>query len=218
MKMKKLNNSIFLLIIFQLLCWNNSDAQEVVIGNQTWATENLDVETFRNGDTIPEAKTDKDWMKACKEGKPAWCYNDNDSINGKKYGKLYNGYVISDPRGLAPEGWHIPSNEEWQILEKFLRKDVANKLKSTSGWAENGNGTNSSGFNALPSGQRQGKTNTQPSQDADFENSKVLAYWWSSTTKNSNGHWYQFIYTRFSYFSASTADNGIGLSVRCIKD
>ena len=93
----------------------------VKIGTQTWMAENLNVSTFRNGDAIPEVKTDAEWAQAFKEEKPAWCYYDNDPANGAKYGKLYNGYaVVIDPRGLAPAGFHIPSEVEWIKLASYL--------------------------------------------------------------------------------------------------
>jgi uncharacterized protein (TIGR02145 family) len=119
-------------------------------------TENLNVDKFRNGDPIPEAKIDEEWEEADENGEPAWCYYDNDSTNGVKYGKLYNWYAVTDPRGLAPEGWNVPIDEEWTTLIDFLGgEDVAGtKMKSTSGWAESGNGTKESGFSGLPGGNR----------------------------------------------------------------
>ena len=106
----------------------------VVIGSQTWMSENLNVSTFRNGDPIPEAKTNEEWKKAGKEGKPAWCYYDNDPKNGAKYGKLYNWYAVNDPRGLAPTGWHVPTKAEWGTLVEQLGNDAEKKMKSQSGW------------------------------------------------------------------------------------
>src|SRR5688500_248117 len=91
---------------------------EIKIGGQTWMTSNLDVSTFRNGDSIPEVTSAEAWVKAAKEGKPAWCYYQNDP--GKSYGRLYNWYAVNDSRGLAPVGWHIPTNEEWILLEETV--------------------------------------------------------------------------------------------------
>lgn len=110
--------------------------KSVKIGTQTWMTENLNVSNFRNGDPIPEAKTNEEWESARKEGKPAWCYFENDPKNGAKYGKLYNWYAVNDSRGLAPEGWHVPSDEEWWVLNDYLGGStlVGAKMKSTSGW------------------------------------------------------------------------------------
>ncbi len=110
--------------------------KSVKIGTQTWMLENLNVSTFRNGDPIPEAKTDEEWEKAGKEGKPVWCYYDNDPKNGAKYGKLYNWYAVNDPRELAPIGWHVSTDVEWEILHDFLGgwEVAGKKMKSTSGW------------------------------------------------------------------------------------
>ena len=106
----------------------------VTIGTQVWMKENLNVSTFRNGDPIPEVKTDEEWKRACDEGKPAWCYYDYDPKNGTKYGKLYNWYAVSDSRVLAPSGYHVPTDEEWKMIEDFLGDDAGTKMKSTSGW------------------------------------------------------------------------------------
>ena len=83
------------------------------IGNHVWDTENINEEYFRNGDLIPEAKTAEEWVAAGNAKRPAWCYYDNDPKNGALYGKLYNWYAVNDMRGLAPYGWHVPSDEEW---------------------------------------------------------------------------------------------------------
>jgi uncharacterized protein (TIGR02145 family) len=147
--------------------------QTVTIGTQTWMTKNLDVATFRNGDVIPQAKTDEEWQAAGENKSPAWCYYDNDPKNGTKYGKLYNWYAVNDARGLAPTGFHIPSPQEWHVLSTFLGGyDVVDKkMKSNSGWL-NSNGTNSSGFSGLPGGCRY--------YDGYFDNVGMGGYWWSS--------------------------------------
>jgi uncharacterized protein (TIGR02145 family) len=102
-------------------------------------TRNLDVERFRNGDLIPHAESNEEWKVAGENGQPAWCYYDNDPENGKKYGKLYNWFTVNDSRGLAPEGWHIPTYEEWARLEEFLGTEIAgHKMKSMNDWEEEG--------------------------------------------------------------------------------
>lgn len=92
----------------------------VKIGDQVWMAENLNVSTFRNGDSIPHAETNEEWENAGKEGKPAWCYYENNSNNGDKYGKLYNWFAVIDRRGLAPKGWHIAIKTDWEILIQYL--------------------------------------------------------------------------------------------------
>ena len=143
--MKKSLTLIFLLITIVSISQQTgtiTDAREgkvyktVDLGNQTWMAENLNVSTFRNGDTILEVKTTEEWIKAGKEGKPAWCYYDNDTANGRIYGKLYNWYAVDDKRGLAPDGWHVATDEEWTTLSHFLGGEftAGKKMKSLSGW------------------------------------------------------------------------------------
>lgn len=97
--MKKVSLIFILLIGFGCISY----AQTVTIGTQVWRTKNLDVATFRNGDSIPQAKTNEEWEKAAENQQPAWCYYNNDPANGAKYGKLYNWYAVNDSRGLAPD-------------------------------------------------------------------------------------------------------------------
>ncbi|MBK9465523.1 MAG: fibrobacter succinogenes major paralogous domain-containing protein [Chitinophagaceae bacterium] len=86
----------------------------IVIGTQQWMNNNLDVAFYRNGDPIPQVTDPTAWAGLTTG---AWCYYNNDSTLGNKYGKLYNWYAVNDPRGLAPQGWHIPSDAEWTALE-----------------------------------------------------------------------------------------------------
>jgi uncharacterized protein (TIGR02145 family) len=130
----------------------------VKIGNQIWLKENLKIDRFRNGDQIPEAKNRFEWMKATEEKKPVWSHYDYNAKYESIFGKIYNGFAVTDLRHLAPEGYHIPSDSEWDILAIFLggkqiaasslRIDIADciKLGLPIEWA----GTNSSGFSALP--------------------------------------------------------------------
>ena len=98
----------------------SKDSGTIRIGSQTWAVANLNVNTFRNGDTIPEASTNKEWVAAGESGKPAWCYYNNDPANGPKFGKLYNWYAVNDPRGLAPVGWTLSGDADWTKLINSL--------------------------------------------------------------------------------------------------
>ncbi len=124
----------FFLVFFGLMGIIHS--QTVTIGTQVWMTKNLDVDHFRNGNPIPQAKTDEEWERAGKNKQPAWCYYNNDPANGVKYGKLYNWYAVNDQRGLAPAGYHVPSEEEWQVLTDYLGglESAGKEMKSISGW------------------------------------------------------------------------------------
>ncbi len=119
-----------LLLVVIIGTGTSTFSQTLTIGTQVWMTKNLDVSTFRNGDPIPEAKTNEEWIKAGEEGKPAWCYYNNDTVYGRKYGKLYNWYAVNDARGLAPSGYHVPTDTEWGTLETFLGNDAGTKMKS----------------------------------------------------------------------------------------
>jgi uncharacterized protein (TIGR02145 family) len=89
--------------------------------NNVWMSKNLDVDRFRNGDMIHEAKTTEEWMQAYHAKQPAWCFFENDPINDTQYGKLYNYYAVNDPRGLAPTGWRIPNRKDWRNFFAFSK-------------------------------------------------------------------------------------------------
>ena len=183
---------------------------KVVIGDQTWMNENLSVDHFRNGDPIPEAKSNEQWERAGKEGKPAWCYYENNPANEEKYGKLYNWYAVNDPRGLSPYGYHIPSHVEWTTLINCLGgKAVAGrKMRSTGGWKKSGNGNNTSGFTGLPGGGRW--------TNGKFANVGTHSYFWSSTRDSANNAWLFGLYYYEIYRSGFSIENGY--SVRCLMD
>jgi uncharacterized protein (TIGR02145 family) len=188
-----------------------AEAMPVTIGKQTWATENLNTDKFRNGDPIPEAKTAEEWLAAHNAKRPAWCYYKDDPANAKTYGRLYNWYAVADPRGLAPEGWHVPTEAEWESMLFHLGGNIeaAKKLRSAAGWSNNGGGTNETGFNALPGRQRGG--------EGKFFAGDESGYWWSSTPFATQT-------TGFGFYMAPRSIVGkniyskCGLSVRCVKD
>ncbi|NBO59054.1 MAG: hypothetical protein EBU73_09010, partial [Chitinophagia bacterium] len=99
-------------------------SQEVIIGNQVWMKMNLETETFRNGDPIPEAKSQEELALADSLKLPAWHYLDFNPEQNLIGGKVYNWYAVTDPRGLAPNGWHIPTKTEWIELIDYSKKLV----------------------------------------------------------------------------------------------
>lgn len=191
-----------------------SDAGTVIIGSQTWILKNLNVNTFSNGDPIPEARSIEDWKSATENGNPAWCYYLNDPFYGVKYGKLYNWYAVHDARGLAPKGWHVPSDAEWSLAANNRGgEDFAGaQLKSATGWDNNWNGTNSSGFTGLPGGFR-----SSDFLGSGFVEAGKQGRFWSSTEVNAKEAW-SWIMSNGSKVNRGNWDKGLGLSVRCIKD
>jgi len=206
--MKKVSLIYILLIGFGCISY----AQTVTIGTQVWMTRNLDVATFRNGDPIPQAKTSEEWYEAGKNKQPAWCYYNNDPANGAKYGKLYNWFAVNDSRGLAPVGYHIPSDAEWTILTDYLggAEKAGKKMKSKQGWAENGNGTNSSGFSILPGGSRD--------DDGAFDADGEVGFWWSSTEDGTTSAWRRDLSYDAGHVARDDGDKRAGFSVRCLRD
>jgi uncharacterized protein (TIGR02145 family) len=186
--------------------------KETEIGDQIWMVENLNVDTFRDGTPIPEAKSDEEWKKAGKDGNPVWCYYENDPKNGVKYGKLYNWYAVNDPRGLAPKGLHIPTDAEWTELTDYLGgiEKAGTKMKSKEGWSDGGNGTNSSGFSGLPGGYRL--------NDGAFRNIGKYGSGWSSVENSSTSAWFRYLGYDDGYVNRNDSMKEVGLSVRCIKD
>ena len=185
---------------------------KVVIGTQTWMTFNLDVTNFRNGEEIPEVKSKEEWIAAGEKQQAAWCYYDNDTSNGAKYGKLYNWYAVNDPRGLAPEGWHVPTDQEWTVLSTFLGDDVAGeKMKSSSGWSDNGNGNNSNGFLGLPGGYRD--------ENGYFGNVGYNGYWWGASEYDEANAWYRILSNYdSSFYRDCSFYKSFGFSVRCVRN
>ena len=186
----------------------NSSIKSVKIGDQVWMAENLNVAKFRNGDLIPEAKTDEEWVK----DQPAWCYYENNAENGKKYGRLYNWWALTDPRGLAPEGWHIPTAAEWEKLGASLGgiAVAGPKLRNATGWQNNSN--NSTGFSALPGGLRY--------ETGQFSEIGATGLWWGSTQNDASGNMCHSLNGQndwLGYFEGK-AKQPYGFSVRCVKD
>ena len=183
----------------------------VRLGTQTWMAQNLNVTRFRNGDPIKEAVTPEEWVEADRKKEPAWCYYENDPAYGPCYGKLYNWYAITDPRGLAPAKWRVPNAEEWNRLITLLGKKekAGDQLKDITGWKDDGSGNNKSGFKALPGGNR--------SEKGVFLGIGAYGYWWSSqehASETAEGFDMGYKYKEINKFGFR---KGNGFSVRCVR-
>jgi uncharacterized protein (TIGR02145 family) len=188
----------------------------IYIRGQRWMATNLAVTHYRNGDPIPQVQGGK-WA-ALTTG--AWCWYNNDSATGRPYGRLYNWYAVHDPRGLAPAGWHIPSDAEWDTLSAHFGGDAlaGGKLKDTGNiktgtglWhAPNAGATNKSGFTGLPGGHR--------NYDGAFYDISIYGLWWTSTESVSGFALFREMRYDSSSVFAHSADKAHGFSVRCIRD
>ncbi len=185
---------------------------EVTIGKQIWATNNLSVSRFNNGDPIPHIVSAEQWEMAGEKKQPAWCYYNNDSANEKKYGKLYNWYAVHDARGIAPTGWHVASDKEWTELSNTLGglEKTGGQLKNTSGWKENGNGTNATHFAAMPAGYRY--------KNGIFNGIDYFTAFWTSTENYTYSAWYRSIRYDDAGLYRGNFGKQDGYAVRCIKN
>ncbi|KQC04889.1 MAG: hypothetical protein APR54_08620 [Candidatus Cloacimonas sp. SDB] len=199
--------------------------QTLIIGDQEWMIENLKVIHYNNGDPVPNIEDDDDWINTTSG---AYCVYDNDPSNVDTYGNLYNWYAVDDPRGLAPEGWHVPTDEEIMELEMYLGMSYeeahdtgyrgtneGSKLAGRAdlwydGGLENDPEFGSSGFDFLPGGYRGGS-------NGHFYNLSYYGYFWSSTEYGSYGAWFR----RLNYDNADVLryyyDKRNGFSVRCVR-
>ncbi|MFH0734630.1 MAG: fibrobacter succinogenes major paralogous domain-containing protein [bacterium] len=199
-------------IVFLYGCNKKVETSSVKIGNQTWMKENLNVDHYRNGDSIPEVKNSDIWV-ILRTG--AWCYYDNDPKNGEKYGKLYNWYAVNDPRGLAPEGWYIPTEAEFETLKMAVDSNN-NNLKAKGQGIGSGIGTNTSGFSALLAGCRIAGT-VWRGLNGRFETLGSGAYFWS-LTKYGVGAVSLGLISDDSRVLLGGSSNENGFSVRCLKN
>jgi uncharacterized protein (TIGR02145 family) len=156
----------------------------VKIGDQIWLAENL----------------------AYKAGSGCWVYSEEQS-NVELFGYLYDWAAATN---VCPSGWHLPTDEEWIVLTKYAGIDEGTKLKSASGWKNNGNGTDEFGFAALPGGYRD-------------SHGKYLflggsGRWWSATEGGMGGAWYRYATFGYNSLDRLTLNKKNGFSVRCVKD
>jgi uncharacterized protein (TIGR02145 family) len=210
-----------------LVSYQGYDYATVLIGDQCWFAENLRSENYDNGDAIPAGLSDGEWSSTTSGatavyGEDAGCNNYSPDIDAcdssqslNEYGRLYNWYAVDDARGLCPSGWHVPTDGEWTVVTDFLGGEsvAGGQMKTTYGWYNGGNGTNSSGFSGLPGGYRYGSYGGA----AGFSNAGSQGYWWSSSPDGSDA-WYRYLFSngedvyRYSNYRRS------GVSVRCVRD
>lgn len=202
----------------------------VKIGNQWWMVENLRTKHYRNGVAVPSMlPTDPDtlWANA-KKGFFCSYYNDNSNI--PLYGLLYNWNVVADTNHIAPAGWHVPSDDEWKELERYLGMSGADadkvnwrgrheadkmKLASPYGWVTYGSiwSTNESGFSAQAGSCRLFNATW------GYPSVQSTGFWWSSTLRSGNNEpWYRYLDYKKSSVFRYYGPKQYGMSIRCVKD
>ncbi|QBZ98147.1 fibrobacter succinogenes major paralogous domain-containing protein [Flavobacterium sangjuense] len=196
---------------------DGNNYESIVINGKQWMKGNLNVSKYRNGDVIPEVTDMAEW-DALTTG--AWCYYENVTENGTTYGKLYNWYAINDPRGLAPTGWHIPSDAEWTSLTNFLGGTTKAGIKMRDlgeTWSTSAVlATNQAGFSALPGGYGYLTHNYDP-EDQPFNSMGDVAFWWSATASNPTTAYSLNVNLNNSVTRGSILKK-TALSVRCVRN
>lgn len=214
----KILKSVFLIIILMMIVScdkifvkevkdiEGNKYKTVKIGNQEWMAENLKVTKYRNGESISDC----------------WSYDDDDN-NAITYGRLYSWDAVVDSRNIAPEGWHVPTEEEWIQLEMYIGMSQADaetdlwrgtnagkKLCSVTGWKSDVAGTDDYGFTALPAGDRY--------EDGRSKNMDHFAKFWSTTeTTDTRARSRMLAHNESGIFRGSAYKSG-GYSVRCVRD
>lgn len=181
----------------------------VTIGTQCWMVENLKTTKYNDGTSIPNVQDSASW-RLLNTG--AYCYYNNELSNVTTYGILYNWNTVKTGK-IAPVGWHVPSDIEWNILINNLAGETiaGGSMKSLLNWeSPNTGATNISGLNCLPAGKRH--------SFSTFDNIGLSIYLWSSTSNGNTDAWFRQINYNYSGVVRSFAGNSYGFSVRCIKD
>lgn len=213
---------IVLLSVFGYLCFSQEPDvpvtdidgnvyKTVKIGNHVWMAENLKVTKFRNGELIPFMTDSIAWTDLTTG---AYCNYSNKENLVAVYGRMYNWYAVVDSRNICPTGWHVPSDDEWVVLESYLGgENVAGgkmKLNDTTIWrSPNLGATNESGFSAVPGGRQ---------YHSAFFFLHEYGMYWAVTSENEEYSWSRYLTYSSEKLSRFHYKKYYGLSVRCMKD
>jgi len=203
----------------------------VKIGNQLWMAENLATEKYQNGEVIANVTNTEEWGGLATA---AWCDFDNDPSSGAKYGHFYNWYAVNDNRKIAPAGWHVATDADWNALSAYLismgynydgstgSNKLSKAIAANTDWATSGNPgaigndltrNNAAGFNGLPAGIR--------NINGDFvfrKSNDMKTYWWSATSATFDTANTCSVNYYWSSWYRYASPKGSGYSVRCVKD
>ena len=191
---------------------DNNQYPTIKIGDQVWMDENLKVTQYNDSTPIEHIGTSaSDWENTTSG---AYCWYENDQSNKELYGALYNWYAVKTGK-LCPQGWHVPTKEEWQTLLDFVSSEgyqgnEAEVLKAESLWIDGGKGSDEFLFGALPGGTR--------SRYGNFSSSDWSGHWWTSTEYDSGLAWQYDMSSYEPEVMKSYFHKTVGFSVRCVKD
>lgn len=193
----------------------------VMIGSQTWMAENLKTTKYNDNTQIPNVTDNLAWSNRTTHAF-SW-YNNDEAYSKPLYGALYNWYAVESGK-LCPTGWHVPTDAEYNMMEQSIGlpqaeayltewrgTDQGAKMKNTTGWSSGENGTNTSGFSALPGGYRGHTTGT-------FNGLNILSYWWTGSNEGAGLAWYRRLDGTSSGIYRANTSMSAGKYIRCVKD
>lgn len=195
--------------------------KSVYIGNQLWQAENLQTTKFNDGTPIPIVESQSNWFKNFSNSTtiPMACFYNNDFSSKQQNGTLYNWYVIDSLSNghlnICPQGWHVPTDNDWKILEEYLggKERAGGKMKEVGSfnWVNpNTSATNESLFSALPSGYR--------FYNGHYTYKGNYGFYWSSTENGKSNAYFRYLYNESARIIKNSIYKSNGFSIRCIKD
>ena len=222
-----------------IIDYDGNSYSTIHLGNQQWMVKNLKTTHYADGTEIPLVENVSEWEDLGYDEKAYCYYNNSEKNEARVYGALYtwaaamNGAISSDMnpseiQGVCPDGWHLPSDDEWKELEMFLGmsqadadlegfrgEDIGSNLASSpDGWVDGYLVSNpvfgTSGFNAKPGGGRR--------YDGTFDHKGDNANFWTATEYSNIQAWGRHIYSSYSSVHRYKNAKSDGFSVRCVKD
>jgi len=193
----------------------------VKIGNQIWMAENLKTTKYNDNTSIPLVTDNTEWITL---STAAYCWAaNNEALYKDLYGAFYNWYAVESEK-LCPEGWHVPTDADFKALEinlgmsqaqadatEWRGTDQGKKMKNSTGWKDGENGTNTTGFSAMPGGYRAYASGAS-------DGLGMLTYWWTSDQSNEEMGLYRRLDGNNDAVYRNGTDKKAGKSVRCLKD
>ena len=196
----------------------------IAIGTQIWMKENLRTTKYNNGTPIFCVESNNEWTSL---SSAAYCWYNNDSSYQAIYGAIYNGFTLEEGN-VCPTGWHVPTDNDWKILEIELgmspseadkpgwRGNIGGKFAGAAnlwlgGYFEGDTVFNTTAFNGVPAGNRIGESGS-------FGNMGSNAYWWCNTDEGKDKLWVRNIFYASNHFIKNSYSKNYGFSIRCIKD
>lgn len=196
----------------------------IVIEDDCWMAENLKTTKYNDNTPITNIIENTVWKNS---QNAAYCWYNNDESYKEIYGAMYNYHAVASDK-LCPDGWHVPTDDEWKRLEGTIDgnyavgdpiwdtqgwrgSDIGAKLKAGDDWLATGTGTDEYGFTALAGGERDG-------QSGEFQRLNEWGNWWAHKNADESDVFRRYLSSQNNNIARFNCNPASGYSVRCIKD